>query len=206
MLTVGTRAGSVAGRGRRNVTENAKRIPGEEGLWVFLLGDMVMFTVIFATYLYYRGAEAEQFEIGRSTLDQSHGVINTLLLLVSSLLVVRGVRAIRMRNAAAGIWLFAGALACATGFLIMKVIDYSSIVRNDYISVGGNFYPYYFALTGLHLVHLLVGVGGLLYLLYQARRPERAADNRGAIEGAACYWHMVDLLWMVILPLLYLIK
>nr|WP_280347234.1 cytochrome c oxidase subunit 3 [Nocardia neocaledoniensis] len=165
-----------------------------------------MFTVIFATYLYYRGQQADLFEIGRRTLDQSHGVINTLLLLVSSLLVVLGLRAIRAKNAAIGTRMFAGAIACALGFIVMKVVDYTSIVANDYMSISGSFYPYYFALTGLHLVHLVVGVGALFYLLMQARRSVGAEVKQSAVEGAACYWHMVDLLWMVILPLLYLIR
>ncbi|MFE6922038.1 cytochrome c oxidase subunit 3 [Nocardia sp. NPDC057663] len=206
MLTTGISSGGIGRREPWKSPEKIWKVPGEEGLWVFLIGDMVMFTVIFATFLYYRGQQADQFEIARRTLDQSHGVINTLLLLVSSLVVVRGVRAIRAGDATAGTCLFAGAIVCALGFIAMKVVDYVSIVGNDLLSVGGNFYPYYFALTGLHLVHLLVGVGGLFYLLYIARRSGRLEVNHAAVEGAACYWHMVDLLWMIILPLLYLIR
>lgn len=185
---------------------SARRIPGEEGVWAFMIGDMIVFSIIFAAYLYYRGEQAELFEIGRRTLDQSHGVINTLLLLMSSLFVAVGVRAVRQREAVAGTCMFTGALACAFGFIAMKFVDYGAITSNNYLSVGGNFYVYYFALTGLHLFHLVLGVGVLFYLLNQARRPDHAAGKIRTIEGGACYWHMVDLLWIVIFPLLYLIK
>lgn len=184
-----------------------RKVPGEEGLWIFIFGDMIAFTVIFATYLYYRGEQPELFEVGRRTLDESHGVINTLLLLLSSLFVAVGLRAVRQQERAAASWLFIGALVCAFAFVAMKFVDYGSIINGDYFATTGDFYVYYFALTGLHLFHLVIGVGVLFYLLSQALRIGRAPVGKiSIIEGGAAYWHMVDLLWIVIFPLLYLVK
>lgn len=185
---------------------SVRRVPGEDGVWVFIFGDMVAFSVIFSAYLYYRGEQETMFEAGRRTLEQSHGVISTLLLLLSSLFVVVGVRAVRQRETATATWVFGGALVCGFGFIAMKFVDYISITRRDYLSIGGDFYEYYFTLTGLHLLHVVLGMGVLFYLLYQTRRPECVAYKIRIIEGGACYWHMVDLLWIVIFPLLYLVK
>lgn len=176
-------------------------------MWVFIIGDMLMFTILFGVYLYYRGKQPELFEAGQETLDQSHGVINTLLLLVSSLFVAIGVQAIRRRENGAAKWLFYGAIACGFGFIVMKIVDYTWILSQgeDYSAVDGDFYGYYFLLTGMHFLHLLIGMIVLFYILHQTRRPEQAIRNVRTIEGGACYWHMVDLLWIIIFPLLFLV-
>jgi nitric oxide reductase NorE protein len=184
----------------------ARRVPGEEGVWVFILGDMAVFTVIFATFLYYRGEQPELFNAGRRTLEQSYGVINTVLLLTSSLNVAVGVSAVRRRHTTVAPWLFAGALLCGFGFSAMKFLEYGEKLRHHITPATDSFYMYYYVLTGLHFFHLVLGMVALGFLIRTSRRPDLTRRQFAFIEGGACYWHMVDLLWIVLFPLLYLIE
>lgn len=190
----------------RPTAEPERRIPGEEGLWIFILGDMTVFAVFFATYLYYRGQQPALFIAGQHTLRQSYGVINTLLLLTSSLLVVMAVRAVRERHRGAAPLLFIGALGCGLGFTVLKFLEYGEKVSAGMTPATDSFYMYYFVLTGLHFFHLLLGMVALAFLVRAARRPELTDRQFAFVEGGACFWHMVDLLWIVLFPLLYLIR
>lgn len=196
-----------ASQNRPSTADNSvRRVPGDEGIWVFILGDLTIFTAIFGAYLYSRGTHPVLFEQGQHTLDQGHGVLNTLILLLSSLFVAVGVLAIRRLSVGIAAWLFAGAILCGLAFVAMKIIDYTSIINHDYAKLHEEFYTYFFALTGLHLMHVIIGMSGLIYMFCQALRPDRAPAKLKTIVGWACIWHMVDLLWIIIFPLLYLVK
>ena len=184
----------------------ARHLPGEEGTWVFILGDMTVFAVFFATYLFYRGQQRELFITSQRHLVQGYGVINTLLLLISSLFVVLGIRAIRQRRETVGPWMFAGAMLCGLGFTGMKFLEYSQKLSAGITPATNNFFMYYFVLTGLHFFHLLLGMVVLTFLLRASRKPAMSAKRFAFVEGGACFWHMVDLLWIVLFPLLYLVK
>lgn len=192
--------------GVRAVSRPADRIPGEEGIWVFILGDMTIFGILFAAYLWYRGQQPELYAGAQQALNQNYGVINTLLLLTSSLFVVIGVQSLRRRSSAVAPWLFAGALLCGLGFIVAKYFEYSEKVSAGITPGTNEFFMYYYVLTGLHLFHLVIGMCVLVYLILKARRPELTKKQFGYVEGSACYWHMVDLLWIVLFPLLYLVK
>jgi nitric oxide reductase NorE protein len=180
-------------------------LPGEEGTWVFILGDMSVFAVFFATYLYYRTQDPTLFRASQRTLHQSYGAINTLLLLTSSLFVVTGVRAIR-RQLRVAPRLFVGAFACGLGFCLLKVLEYHDKIAHNQTPSTNSFYLYFFILTGVHLFHLLIGMGLLVFLWLQSRRTAHTPQQIAFIEGGASFWHMVDLLWIVLFPLLYLAR
>jgi nitric oxide reductase NorE protein len=196
--------------------EREPHLPGEEGVWVLIFGDMLLFGVFFATFLYYRGQEPEVFTDSQRTLSVTIGIVNTLLLLTSSLLVVTGVRAIRRGAQKLAPALFIGAILCGAGFGVDKVIEYSAKIADGGV-VGGvhlasitpatnNFFMYYFILTGLHMFHVIIGMGVLVFMTVQARHPDMTARRFGYVEGGACFWHMVDLLWIVLFPLIYLVR
>ncbi|WP_028933749.1 cytochrome c oxidase subunit 3 [Pseudonocardia spinosispora] len=196
---------SVISRRTEPQRAQSRHTPGEEGVWVFILGDMVVFAVFFATYLFYRGQQPDLFITGQQTLSQTYGVINTLLLLTSSLFVVMGVRGLRSRARVAP-WLFAASMVCGFGFAVVKFLEYSAKLAAGVTPATNDFYMYYFVLTGLHFFHLLLGMVVLAFLVRLARKPVLTDRQFGFVEGGACFWHMVDLLWIVLFPLLYLIK
>jgi nitric oxide reductase NorE protein len=184
-----------------------RHVPGEPGMWVLLFGDMAVFTVLFAVYLHQRGQETELFAQSQGQLNRTFGALNTLVLLFSSLLVVLATRAIRKDDARryahrltlAGI----GVGAC---FVVIKALEYHEKIAAGITPSTNEFFMYYFVLTGLHLAHVIVGLGALLALSRLARHPAPTGMHIAFFEGGACFWHMVDLLWIVIFPLLFLVR
>ena len=183
-----------------------RRIPGEPGVWIFLFGDMVVFGAFFATFMYERAKAPDVFDESRRTLSIGIGLTNTLVLLTSSLLVVTAVRALRAEERLAARWLLIGALGCGLAFVGLKAVEYTAKVNEGHVPDENAFYLYYFILTGIHLFHVLVGIGVLVLLLTQTRHAELSATRMALVEGGACFWHLVDLLWIVLFPLLYLVS
>lgn len=181
-----------------------KHIPGEAGVWVFIFGDMTIFAVLFMTFLSGRRRDVELFDASQTQLNQVYGVVNTLLLLLSSLFVVMAVRSMRERRGRADS-LFAGAIACGLAFSGLKVLEYAGKIDHGFTPASNDFFMYYFVLTGLHWFHLVLGLIVLTILFRLSRREKLTTNQLSFVEGGACFWHMVDLLWIVLFPLLYLV-
>lgn len=185
---------------------SARRIPAESGTWVFLFGDMLVFGVFFVTFMVQRAKAPELFDASRTSLHIGVGVINTLVLLTSSLCIVVALGAIRAgAKSIAGRAVSAG-IALGLVFVCLKVFEYVSLATSGNGPGANDFFLYYFILTGLHLFHVCIGIGVLALLLTQTRRDEFSATRMAAIEGGACFWHLVDLLWIFLFALLYLVS
>ncbi len=190
---------------RSTAAAPARPIPAESGTWIFLFGDMLVFGAFFATFLVERGKAPELFDVSRTTLHLGVGLANTLVLLTSSLCVVVALGALRSGARHIARSAVVGAMGCGGVFIALKVFEYHSLIADGH-GVGANhFYLYYFILTGVHLFHVCVGMGVLTFLLSQTRRSELGETRMAVIEGGACFWHLVDLLWIVLFPLLYLV-
>jgi nitric oxide reductase NorE protein len=194
-------AGVVQSRAGR-----ARHVPGEAGLWILILGDMALFALLFGVYLHYRAQAPELFRSSQLALNRTFGIVNTLLLLTSSLCVATGVRALRHRLRRIAPTAFAGAWLCGLGFVFNKYLEYSDKFAHGIKPATNDFWMYFFVLTGIHLVHLLLGMGVLTFCFVQARKRSLDARMFSFVEGGACFWHMVDLLWIVLFPLLYLVR
>ena len=181
-------------------------LPGEVGIWVFVFGDMMIFTLFFCTFVFYRAQEVELFRASQLVLNQNYGVINTMLLLTSSAFVFHAVRSIREGLARRGSVLLALAFLCGGGFAVIKIMEYSEKIGHDITPVTNNFYMFYFMLTGIHFMHVLLGLGVLVFLWLRSRRASITPGDIVLFESGATFWHMVDLLWIVLFPLLYLMK
>jgi nitric oxide reductase NorE protein len=189
-------------------TPHARRMPGEEGIWLFVFGDMMMFSLFFIIFLYYRGPNVELFATSQAQLSQTLGVLNTFLMLSSSWFVAMAVHAARKGNGLgrATPVLLLMAFGCGIGFAIVKVIEYSEKIRAGITLTSNDFFMYYFMFTGIHLVHVLLGMGVLAYLARSTWAGDRSANTVRNLENGASFWHLVDLLWIVLFALLYLIK
>lgn len=183
-----------------------RRTPGEQGTWVFLLGDMLVFAVFFATFMVERSKAPELFDTARRTLHTGVGLTNTLVLISSSLCVVVAIGAIRAGARAIATSAVAVAIGCGFLFIALKGFEYSSLIADGHGPGANHFYLYYFILTGLHLFHVCIGIVVLVFLMTQARRAELSAVRMVVVEGGACFWHLVDLLWVFLFPLLYLVS
>ncbi|WP_084269455.1 cytochrome c oxidase subunit 3 family protein [Patulibacter minatonensis] len=180
-------------------------VPGEVGLWIFILGDMLVFGLFFGIFIVQRGDGLEEFRAGRETLSTEFGVANTVLLLTGSILVVLGMRAVRENRRRLASQLLLGAMATGTMFAIDKAIEWGEKF-GDGLNPGTNdFYTLYFAFTGIHLVHLLIGMVALGVMVRLTRRPTPGEHDQALLESGATFWHLVDLLWLVLFPLFYLV-
>ena len=179
-------------------------VPGEPGLWVFLLGDMTVFGLFFTAFVYYRAQEPVLYSASQALLDRNFATLGTLLLLTSSLMVLRGVQYVRARTPQRAPACFAVAWLLGAGFALLKGLEYADKIDAGIGLTSNAFFTFYFMLTGIHLAHVVIGLVLLALVWRRARQPAGAAGSMLLVEGGASYWHMVDLLWIVLFPLLYL--
>jgi nitric oxide reductase NorE protein len=184
-----------------DTTKNT-HLPGEEGVWVFIFGDLLVFAVFFLTYVYYRALNVPLYVASQHSLSRSLGLANTLLLLTSSLLVALAVKETKEGGSRARPYLIA-AMSCGGGFCLIKAVEYGSKLSAGISLTSNEFFTFYFMFTGIHLVHVLIGLGVLGYMTAVSRKPPEPSHAR-LIEGGAAFWHLVDLLWVVLFALLYL--
>jgi len=177
--------------------------PGELGLWVFILGDMTLFGLFFAVFLWENRRDRLAFAESAAHLHRSIGAVNTLVLLLSSYLVVIALHAHRRGSTSKARAVLVAVLGCAMVFAALKVVEYSTAITSGHVVTSNMFWTFYFVLTGIHLLHVLIGA--VLVTLWRKKcRSDRSATSAGRFsEIAAVYWHMVDLLWVVIFTLLY---
>jgi nitric oxide reductase NorE protein len=190
---------------RRGAALQLRRLPGIEGVWVFVFADMTVFAVMFCCFMWDRHKEQALFESSRQALSLNFGGFNTLLLLTSSMLVVFAVNAVRQRRNQWAPALFGLAACCGAAFITSKVLEYSQKLNAGIGLQTNDFFMYYFIMTGIHLGH--VAVGTIVIAVLALKSKVHVLDGSPAIyEAGATYWHMVDLLWICIFPLLYLVR
>lgn len=189
---------------RESAVPSARHVPGEPGVWVFLLGDMAVFGLFFTGFVYYRAQQPALYAASQVLLDRNYATIGTLLLLTSSLLVLCGVQFLRARVAGRAPACFAAAFLLGAGFVVLKAVEYADKLAAGIGLTTNEFFTFYFMLTGIHLAHVLIGLVLLGCVWHRARRMDGRGGPMVLVEGGASYWHMVDLLWIVLFPLLYL--
>lgn len=188
----------------RQLVENA--VPGELGVWIFVLGDMLVFGLFFAVYSYYRGLDPALFAESQSLLNQNYGALNTILLLFSSWFVVLAVIDVREREGAYAPSLLVFAFLCGLGFGLVKFFEYGEKLNAGIGITTNDFFMYYYIFTGIHFIHVLIGMAVLGYLWTMTRAGIGTEHDLKILESGGIFWHMVDLLWIVIFALLYLME
>jgi len=183
-----------------------RRLPGVDGVWVFIGADSVIFGILFLSFMQDRLHNPAVFEASRHTLNMNLGGIDTIILLTSSWAVALAVQALKRDLVDRVPRYLLGAVLTGVLFMVSKSIEYFEKFADGITPATNAFYMWYFTLTGIHLLHVVIGTGLLTYLWINSRRGTYSSSNRVAPECAASYWHLVDLLWIVIFPLLYLQK
>ena len=187
------------------------------GMWIFISTEMLFFGGLFLGYTVYRFVYGHVFVEASHKLDALIGGTNTAVLLISSVLMAFAVRASKLDQRRVLTWLLLGTALLGCLFMLLKGIEY----HKDYLDhlvprMGfkwedahpGNaelFYWIYFAMTGLHAIHVTVGIGILLVLALLAWRRKFSDGNHNPVEIAGLYWHFVDIVWCFLFPLLYLV-
>lgn len=197
----------VAGPGAANVrvasSDGGRRLPGNGAIWLFVLGDLFIFLAYFVIFMVYRHGNPVGFLDSQRHLDLLSGLVNTLVLLTSSYFVALAVAAMRQGRVRIASSLVMAAASCGLLFMAVKAYEWVRLTRGGFTFTHDNFFMFFFAFTGVHLFHVLMG----LVVLGVVRRELRCPSIREhVVEAGAIYWHLVDLLWVVLFALLYVMR
>jgi cytochrome c oxidase subunit III len=188
------------------------------GMWLFLGSETLLFAGLFALYAAYRSSYPAEFVAGVNHNDAAIGTINTLVLIVSSFCVAWAVHAIRRDNRRACLLALGGAMVLGTAFLIAKSVEYAHHLAEGiapgaaYAShalpeVGTQlFFTLYYTMTGLHALHVIAGLTILAWVARRVWRRRTTAVRHVELELGGLYWHLVDVVWIFLWPLLYLTR
>jgi nitric oxide reductase NorE protein len=182
------------------------RVPAEAGLWILICGDLLVFSLFFITLLGYRGQNLQVFSASAARLNQAFGALNTVFMLSSSWFVALAIHAARGNRARPAAVCFGLALLCGVGFALVKVLEYGEKLRAGITFNTNDFFMYYYVFTGIHLLHVVLGMGVLVALGLYSRSGGFTAGKLRNLETGAIFWHLVDLLWIVLFALLYLLS
>jgi nitric oxide reductase NorE protein len=199
---------STLSRVRVVTTDRAKprRLPGVDGVWVFIGADSVIFAILFLTFMQDRLKNPALFEASRHTLNMNLGGIDTLILLTSSWSVALAVQALKRDLIERVPRYLLGGVFTGLMFVVSKSIEYFQKFAHGLTPGTNPFYMWYFTLTGIHLAHVLLGTSLLTFVWVRSRSDAFSSSHRAVPESVASFWHLVDLLWVVLFPLLYLMK
>ncbi|GAB3377470.1 cytochrome c oxidase subunit 3 [Spongiibacter taiwanensis] len=184
------------------------RYSGDPAMWVLLLGDTVMYSLFLVFFGYEYRQQPEVFSQAQSTLHAGFGFFNTLVLLTGSLLVIQAIRQARQNLYSPAQRSLLLAALCGAIFGTCKIIEYSLAVSAGISITSNAFYLYYFALTGFHFLHVAIGTAVLLWMrrhLSLSQQQGSQTANITLLESGANFWHLVDLLWILLFPIIYLV-
>lgn len=185
------------------------------GMWLFLFTELLLFGGMFLLYAAYRFAHPAEFVLAAHNLDVTLGTINTIILLTSSLTVVLGIVALQRNSKKLSIFFLSTTLAFGLAFLVNKYFEWGAKIHHGIYPKGpelanmsegeGLYFGLYYAMTGMHGVHIVVGMIILAFVLVQIYKNKITSDNFVRFENAGLYWHLVDIIWIFLFPLFYLI-
>lgn len=178
-------------------------LPGDGHMWVMVLGDMVIFAGYFLVYMIYRSMNTAEFLAAQQHLDINIGVLNTVILLTSSWFVARAVLATRAGQHTRAVRLICAGGAGGVLFIVLKSYEWVRKIVAGHTN-SDMFYSFYYVVTGVHLIHVLIGLIALGVCVRELRNPGRRRASM--VESGAVYWHMVDLLWVIIFALFYVMR
>ena len=181
-----------------------ERVLGDLNVWAFVLGDLVFFGAYYVILMVYRHQETRLFLASQQHLSLIAGALNTMVLLTSSRFVALAVQAARRgdREQSRRLIMYGGLLGVA--FVVIKAFEWAYEISHGFTLTRNDFFMFYFMLTGVHLFHVLLGLVILAIVNRELRSP--GPSRLWIIESGAVYWHMVDLLWIGIFALLYLMR
>jgi nitric oxide reductase NorE protein len=189
------------------VHSDARRYPpGDLAIWIFILAELLVFALFFASYAFTRLQHVALFNEYQQTLDRTSALVNTLALITSSYFVVRGVAAVRAGHPRqCGHWLWA-AVAMGALFLAVKSAEYAHHLGAGINLSTNTFYMFYLSLTFFHFMHVILGMVILSAVAIKAGGGGYSAAEYTGVETGASYWHMVDLVWLILFPLVYVMR
>ena len=190
-------------------------LASKTGMWLFLFTEMLLFGGLFVVYSVYRYKNAVAFHFAARELSVLTGTINTLLLLISSATIAMSITAIQKKSKKLTLFLIGITLLLGLLFLVNKYYEWGDHIKehiypgSPVLALRGQgdvlFYGLYFFMTGLHALHIIIGLVFMIVVAVKISRDRITFDNFALHENSGLYWHLVDLIWIFLFPLLYLI-
>jgi cytochrome c oxidase subunit III len=188
------------------------------GMWVFLYTEIAFFGGLFVAYIIYRSWNPDLFTMAATQLDTILGATNTLVLIASSLTIALAIRAIQTDHKQRAIYLLLSTVVLAGVFMVIKAFEYGEkfakgIFPGSYYTYEGIahdsanvFFSIYYMMTGLHALHVIIGIGIILWVAWKVHKNRFSSEYYTPVEITGLYWHLVDIIWIFLFPLLYLIE
>ena len=185
------------------------------GMWLFIFTELLLFGGLFIVYSVYRYKHGQAFHVAAQELDVTVGTINTVILLISSMTIAMSTTAIQKKNKKLTLALIGVTLVLALVFLVNKYFEWSGKISHGLFpgspvleDLGHGdilFFGLYFFMTGLHALHIIVGMIVLMVGFMRVKNNKLSYNNYQLLENGGLYWHLVDLIWIFLFPLFYLI-
>jgi nitric oxide reductase NorE protein len=179
--------------------------PGDLAIWFFIFAELLAFGIFFVAYAFARAHNVDMFNESQKHLNITSGAINTLVLITSSYFMVRAVAAIKQNISLECIRWISAAIGMGGIFLVIKLFEFHAKFSAGISLSTNTFYMFYLSLTIFHFMHVILGMVILAAVLLKARAGGYSAENHTGVETGASYWHMVDMLWIILFPLVYVI-
>ncbi len=179
--------------------------PGDLAIWFFIFAELLAFGIFFVAYAFARAHNVDMFNESQKHLNITSGAINTLVLITSSYFMVRAVAAIKQNHSFECIRWIAAAIGFGGIFLVIKLFEFHAKFSAGISLSTNTFYMFYLSLTIFHFMHVILGVVILTAVILKAKDGGYSAENHTGVETGASYWHMVDMLWIILFPLVYVI-
>lgn len=179
--------------------------PGGVLVWIIVFLEIITFGAGLGVFLCQRGTEPALFAHGRELLNQPLAFANTLILLTGGWFMACGLEELRRGHQPLATRWMVGAIITGLAFLLFKSVEYFEKIQHGATFGDDAFFTLYFALTGFHFIHVLVAVLILAYLAIQLKRGRFGQDRFQDVEAGGIFWHLCDLIWLLIFPILYLL-
>lgn len=180
-------------------------LPGDLAMWIFILAELAAFTLFIIAFSVTQMLYPQLFQAGRAALDPSTGFAMTVGLLTSGFLAALAVERVRVNQARQAAMLLVAAIVSAMVYVVLKISEYTHLAQAGFDLEYNMFFTLYWLLTLFHFLHVWLGLLVLAFLAWRCWRLGFSADKRSGMESGVMYWHMIDLAWVIIFPLVYLL-
>ncbi|MBX3039710.1 MAG: cytochrome c oxidase subunit 3 family protein [Bdellovibrionaceae bacterium] len=194
-------------------------VTSKQGIWLFMVTEILMFGGLFVAFFIYHAMYPEMFAEGAKQLDWRMGFTNTLVLIFSSFTMALGIHYIQKGDARKATWNLSATILCGAIFMVIKYFEYThkfhlGFFPGKYLDVArvgaehanlGLYFGFYYCMTGLHGIHVLTGMSLIVWVLFRHLRGDFNPHYYTPVEGVGIFWHIVDLVWIFLFPLLYLV-
>ena len=184
----------------------ARRLPGDVAMWIFILAELSVFGILIFAFAVTQALHETLFHESRLLLDRSTGLALTAGLLTSGLLAALAVAQVRQGRQRGAMWLLLCALASACVYVALKLHEYGHLLQMGLDVEHNRFFALYWILTGFHFLHVLLGMVILGWMANRCRLAAYGAGQLAPFESGVLYWHMVDLVWVILFPVVYVMN